>query len=144
MNFQILNHFINKQDYDATIHKEILDALTREDESILDICEERAISEMKSYMAGRYDVEAIFNARGSERHPLILMMAIDIATYHIFTIHNPQKLTGIRKDRYERAVEWLKHVSRGQVIIEGAPPKPEGERASEYRMHSNPKRVNHF
>lgn len=59
------------------------DALTRQDAAIIDICEERAISEMKSYLAPVYDVEAVFGARGEERHPLVLMMALDIAVYHI-------------------------------------------------------------
>lgn len=78
-----MSQFINPTDYDATVHREILDALTRQDAAIIDICEERAISEMKSYLAPVYDVEAVFGARGEERHPLVLMMALDIAVYHI-------------------------------------------------------------
>lgn len=52
-----MSQFINPTDYDATVHREILDALTRQDAAIIDICEERAISEMKSYLAPVYDVE---------------------------------------------------------------------------------------
>lgn len=59
--------YIEPNDYDASVHREIIDAITREDNSILDICEDRAIEEMKSYMAGRYDVDRIFAARGEER-----------------------------------------------------------------------------
>ena len=71
-----MTQYIEPNDYDASVHREIIDAITREDNSILDICEDRAIEEMKSYMAGRYDVDRIFAARGEERHPLILMMCI--------------------------------------------------------------------
>ncbi|MBQ4519831.1 MAG: DUF1320 family protein [Bacteroidaceae bacterium] len=106
-----MSQFINPTDYDATVHREILDALTRQDAAIIDICEERAISEMKSYLAPVYDVEAVFGARGEERHPLVLMMALDIAVYHIFCIHNPQKLSSIRQDsmfvpKAERVTIW--------------------------------------
>ena len=75
-----MTHFIDPEDYDATVHRDIIDSLTRGDNSILDICEDRAIAEMKSYLSARYDVENIFSARGTERHPLVLMMCLD----HVF------------------------------------------------------------
>ena len=72
------------------------------------------------------------------------MMVIDIAVYHIFCIHNPQKLSQIRKDRYERAVEWMRAVADEEISIEGVPMLPEDERASKASLmfKSNRKRVN--
>ena len=116
-----MSKFINPEDYDASIHREILGSLTRDDESIVEICEDRAIAEMRGYLSARYDVDAIFSAEGDARNQLVLMMAIDIAVYHIFSIHNPQKMSQIRKDRYERAVEWLKQVAAFKITIDGAP-----------------------
>lgn len=141
-----MSAFIDIQDYDASIHREILDALTRSDESIVEICEDRAIAEMRGYLSVRYDANALFAATGSERNQLILMMAIDIAVYHLFCIHNPQKLSQIRKDRYERAVEWLKQVASFKITVDGAPKLPEDERKQEspWSMTSNPKRTTHL
>ena len=34
-----MTHFIDPEDYDATVHRDIIDSLTRGDNSILDICE---------------------------------------------------------------------------------------------------------
>lgn len=120
-------NFIQTSDYDATIHREILDALLRKDSpnydpQIIDICEDRAVSEMRSYLNKQYDCDAIFSATGTRRHALILMFAIDITVYHIFCQHNPYKMSQIRKDRYDRALEWLKGVMRGDITIDGAPP----------------------
>ncbi len=42
-----MSNFINIEDYDASIHRDILDALTREDASLVEICEDRAIAEMR-------------------------------------------------------------------------------------------------
>lgn len=139
-------NFIQPEDYDASIHSEILDALIRKDYAIVEICEERAIAEMRSYLSARYDCDALFNAEGTERHPLVLMMAIDIAVYHIFCIHNPQKMSQVRIDRYERAVEWLKQVSKQAIGIDGAPLLPEDDRKDNapWLMRSNPKRSNHL
>lgn len=141
-----MSNFINIEDYDASIHRDILDALTREDASLVEICEDRAIAEMRGYLSGRYDCDAIFSASGTDRHQLVLMMALDIAIYHIFSIHNPMKLSQLRKDRYERAIEWLKAVAAGTISIDGAPLATEEKQiaAQSFRMVSNPKRQNHF
>lgn len=126
-----MDNFIQLTDYDASIHREILDALLRSgtadyDPQIIEVCEDRAIAEMKGYLSKTYDCEAIFSATAKERHPLILMFALDIAIYHIFCQHNPYKISQIRQDRYERAVNWLKGVMKGDVTIEGAPRLDEG------------------
>ena len=125
-----MTNFINIEDYDATIHREILDSLLRKesasyDPQIIEICEDRAVAEMRSYMNKTYDCNAIFSATGDDRHALILMFAIDITVYHIFCQHNPYKIAKIRQDRYDRAVEWLKGVMKGDITIDGAPLLPE-------------------
>ena len=125
-------NFITIDDYDATIHREILDSLLRTesasyDPQIIEICEDRAVAEMRSYLNKTYDCEAIFSATGSDRHALILMFAIDITVYHIFCQHNPYKMAKIRQDRYDRAIEWLKGVMRGDITIDGAPLLPDEE-----------------
>lgn len=127
-----MGNFIDITDYDASIHKEILDSLLRQgtadyDPQIVEICEDRAVSEMRSYLNKKYDCNEIFEARGAGRHALVLMFAVDIAIYHIFCQHNPYKMSKIRQDRYDRAIEWLKGVMRGDVTIDGAPPLPADE-----------------
>lgn len=139
-----MSQFVDIKDYDASVHREILDALVRDDETLVEICEDRAIAEMRGYLSKRYDCNSIFSASGEERNQLILMMVIDIAVYHIFCIHNPQKLSQVRKDRYERAVEWMKAVANEEVSIDGAPLLPEEDRARKAALmfKSNPKRIN--
>lgn len=141
-----MSKFINSEDYDASIHREILDSLTRNDDAIIEICEDRAILEMRGYLSTRYDVDAIFSAEGTDRNQLVLMMAVDIAVYHLFSIHNPKNMSQIRKDRYERAVEWLKQVAAFKITIDGAPKLPEEvqKQNSPWLMSSNPKRTNHL
>lgn len=143
-----MGRFISKEDFDATVHRDILEALTRQDDAVVEICTDRAISEMRCYLAARYDCDAVFSATGTERNQLVLMMLTDMAVYHLFSIHNPQKLSQLRKDRYDRAVEWMKAVRRGDLSVDGLPPaqkSPEEATASSpYQMRSNPKRINHF
>lgn len=121
-----MENFITLQDYDASIHREILDSLLRQgttdyDPQIIEICEDRAVAEMRGYLNKVYDCNAIFSARGAERNALILMFAIDITIYHIFCQHNPYKMSKIREDRYNRAIEWLKGIMKGDITIDNAP-----------------------
>ena len=57
-----MSKFIELTDYDASIHREILDAVTREDNAVVEICEDRAIAEMRCYLSKRYDCDRIFTA----------------------------------------------------------------------------------
>ena len=137
-----MSQFINPEDYDASIHREILDALIREDESLLEVCEDQAIAEMRGYLSSRFDCDKIFAATGSERHPLVLMYAKDITLYHVFCIHNPQKISKIRIDRYERSLEWLKGVAKFEISVEGRPALAEDSTKlnSAFQMRSYPRR----
>lgn len=138
--------FITSDDYKSSIHDEILDSLVRNDNEVIEICEDRAISEMRSYMSGRYDCDTIFSKTGDDRHPLILMIALDITIFHIFCIHNPQKLSQMRKDRYDRAIEWLTAVSKGNINIDGATilAQEDAKSHDNHIMSSNKQRQHHF
>ena len=137
-----MSQFINPEDYDASIHREIRDALIREDESLLEVCEDQAIAEMRGYLSSRFDCDKIFAATGSERPPLVLMYAKDITLYHVFCIHNPQKISKIRIDRYERSLEWLKGVSKFEISVEGLSALDEDSTKlnSAFQMRSYPRR----
>ena len=79
-----MGRFISKEDFDATVHRDILEAVTRQDDAVVEICADRAISEMRCYLSGRYDCDAVFSATGKERNQLVLMMLTDMAVYHLF------------------------------------------------------------
>jgi phage gp36-like protein len=141
-----MSAFITIPDYDSRIHKEILDALVRDDETIIEIVEDQSIALMRSYLNNRYDCDTIFSATEGNRNQLILSIALDITVYNIFCIHNPQKISSVTKDRYDRAIEWLRQVNKGQASIDGAPLLPPEKLAdnSPYLTRSNHKRVNHY
>lgn len=75
-----MSKFVELTDYDASIHRDILDALVREDETVIEVCEDRAIAEMRCYLGKRYDCNKIFAATGENRNQLVLMMVIDITS----------------------------------------------------------------
>lgn len=145
-----MSNFIERTDYDAALHREILSSLLRETSAggqpnpdynpqVIEACEDNAIALMRSYLSNSYDCEAIFSARGAERHQLILMFAVDIAVYNILSLSNPQKMSKTREERYTRAIEWLKEVYRRDLPIEGAPrlPKDQQEGNSPWQIQAD-------
>ena len=140
-------NFITREDYPSSIRTEFLDRVIREDENILEIVENQAVAEMKGYLSARYDCDDAFSKTGDGRNDLLLMFAKDIAVYHLCSIREGL-MTQTRIDRYERAVEWLKGVQKGEVTVDGlARVKEEagsGSSSSEFQMRSDRKRINHF
>lgn len=139
-----MSNFITIEDYDASINAEILNAITRNDAAIIEVAEDRAIQEMEGYLVSRYDTNNIFNKTGTSRHKLILMFAIDIALYHLHSIHNPAKLPQLRQERYDRAIEWLRQVSKGMINPKGLALLTPSSDHGQFLYGSNNKRQNHF
>lgn len=136
--------FIESTDYPASIHAEILTALSRNTPTVIDECEERAIEEMKGYLSARYNVDEIFNKTGSARNKVILQYALDIAIYRLHIIHNPQKITEARVALYEQALEWLKQVNKGLINPPDLPVLTPQSEFGLFQYGSNLKRSNHF
>ena len=136
--------FLVKADFSSAIHTEILDAMTRNDDTIVDVAIDTAITEMKGYLTARYDVDAIFNTTGTGRHPVILAFAKDIALYHLHCVHNPNKLPEMRTKRYERAMEWLKSVNALKINPDLPTATIAEPDKKQIQFGSNPKRQNHY
>jgi phage gp36-like protein len=149
-----MSDFILLTDYPASIHAEILQAIIRNDETIVDIAEDAAIELMSGYLNSRYDVSAIFAQRGAARNPILLAFAKDIVLYDLYSAHAPQKISENRVKRFERAIKWLEDVQAQHINPVGLPPisvgddggsgSGSGNLATGIITASNQKRNNHY
>lgn len=76
-----------------------------------------------------------------QRNKVIMMYLCDITIYHLHASINPRNIPELRGIRYDRAVQWLRDVSR--LIINPELPlvgQEEPERVKQIRYGSNPKR----
>lgn len=142
--------FLSTEELNTHLYQEIIDCVSRrEDEqeelTILQASIDAAISEMKGYLSD-YNIEEIFGATGDDRHPLLLTFAKDITIWHFLNLSNPSADLALRKARYERAIEWLKGVQKGDIIPDlPDPEEPEdGSQSGAIRHGSNERRENHF
>ena len=79
--------FITPEELETHLYKENIEAISREDETILTAAIDAAIEEAYGYL-GAYDRKRIFEATGSQRNALLLIFVKDIAVWHFVNLCN--------------------------------------------------------
>lgn len=137
--------FITDDDYSVLIRDEIKEVLLENySVSKLRAAEQMAINQVKNYLAGKYDVTAIFEAVGTDRNEHIVMTVIDCALYHLYSGTIAKNMTEIRATRYQDAIDWLKLVAKGDATADLPKKKNEnGEVLQGIKISSRYKLNNH-
>ena len=78
----------------------------------------------------RYDVKKIFGQRGAERNALLVSHTATIAKWYIVELCNADYIYQHAKDRYDRAVAWLKQLAKGDINLEDLPLLEIGEQGA--------------
>lgn len=131
---------ITQEELKTVLYSYQLEEITEGDDDIVLANIEAAIEEVKSYLASRYDVAVIFSQEGNERNPLLVEYLKNIALYHILRLANVDMIYQEAKERYDRAINWLKLVQKGELsptlpILENET----GESVTPFRMGSHQK-----
>lgn len=124
--------FLEKDDLKNSIYNYQVDQITEGNDDIVLQAIAAAEEEVRSYLSGnykrewtdgrlRYDVDAVLNATGTERNALILSHMATIAKWYIVELCNADIIYEIAKERYDRAVEWLKDLAKGNVNLSTLP-----------------------
>ncbi len=108
--------FLSDEDYAVVIGDDALKVVSRASAEIRRNAELEAMEEMSGYLRPAFDCDAIFSASGTDRNPLVVMRAVDIALYHLVASLPQTMGIEIRKERYERAIEWLEGIQAGKII----------------------------
>jgi len=138
-------------DFKTHLYTEIMDEITRADESIIQTALDRGIAQAKGYCS-RYAIPAIFGTADEEatvKDPQLAGIIKDLALWHFLQLGNTNIEMSRAQAAYEYAVSWLKDLQKGMVQPEGWPyhdtstdaTPPEGNAVA---WSSNTKRSNHF
>ena len=130
--------FLRKEDLKNNIYSYQVEQITEGDESILLQALDTAEQEVKSYFytndkkeyldgRPRYDTEAIFAKRGEERNALVVSLCLSVAKWSIVDLCNADIIYDHAKERYDRAIEYLKRLAKGEVNISSLPIVPRTE-----------------
>lgn len=109
--------FLSQTDYNVQVRSEIARVIdTTEQRTKIKLAEDMAISQMKNYLSSRYDLNAIFieaDQVPDTRDMFLVMTAIDLTLYHLWSKEGGNNIPQTRIDRYGDAIEWLKAVQKG-------------------------------
>ena len=136
--------FLNNEEMKTHLYAENISIIQRDDETILTAAIQGATIEARGYLKA-YDVEKVFSSEGEERNPLLLIFVKDIATWHFLVLCNAGHELKLRQDRYDRAIQWLKGVQRGDIDPDLPVMASEsGQGTGIIKFGSNPPRGQHF
>ncbi len=136
--------FIAVEELTTHLYQENIDVIARADNTIVMAAIDTATQEAKGYLSD-YDRDEIFSQVGSNRNALLLTLVKDVAVWHFINLSNAGSDMELRQLRYERAIDWLKSVRRGDVT----PDLPKliddtGKVRGGVIAGSNPKKTQHF
>lgn len=124
--------FLQKEDLKNNIYNYQIDQITEGDDGIVLQAMASAEEELRSYLQGnhkkeyldgrlRYNVDAILSATGEDRNAMLLNCAINIAKWNIVDLCNADIIYEQTKERYDRAIDWLKQLAKGDVNLSNLP-----------------------
>lgn len=135
--------FITKPDLGHTLYPEIRDLLARFSEAVITEKCSVAESEIETWLAAKYHIRPELEKIGNARNSLLMQTAVDMAIYHLYALAGTV-IPNIRVKRYEDAIERLKYLATGKILLAGVPATPtQGPAAtlvSGVLFGSNPKR----
>lgn len=149
--------FLVKEDLKNNIYSYQVEQITEGDDTIvlqaLDTAEQEVKSyfytnDKKEYLDGRprYDAEAIFAKRGEERNALVMSLCLSVAKWYIVDLCNADIIYDHAKERYDRAIEYLKRLAKGEVNISSLPIVPRTEESEQQTppfVYGSRKKYNH-
>lgn len=139
--------FLTPKELKTHLYREDIALIQGDDDTILLSSIDAAVAEARGYLA-RYDVAAVFGAVGEARNALLLTFVKDIAVWHFLNLCNSGNDLDLRRFRYERAIDWLKAVQRGDVTPDLPIRDEDGDGRDDgpgdFLYGSNPKRSQHF
>lgn len=121
--------FIDIEELKSVAYSYQVQEITEADDDIVYMAIAAATDEAKSYLRpnnkktwqdGRplYDCDTIFAATGTNRHALLLEITKNLALWYIIRLCNVDMLFDNVKDRYDRAITWLKQVNKGEITLD--------------------------
>jgi hypothetical protein len=120
--------FITADELKTVAYQYQISEITESDDDIVEQAIATGIEEVKGYLRsnnkkeyqdGRlvYDVQAIFSDTGSNRNPLLLQYTKVVALWHLLILCNVDILHEHVKERYDRVIDYLKKVNKGDVTL---------------------------
>ena len=121
--------FISREDLNNSLFEEIIDAVTRKSDTRVEYGIKTAIERVKSYLAGRYDLDKLFAAEGEDRNYMVVDITANIALYIIADVLEEMPVT--IQSSYDETKKLLEDLQAGKAILPGVPAPTDPETGEE-------------
>lgn len=132
--------FIEASEIKTHLQDYQVEQITNGDVSIVISAIDAAVAEVKSYIASRYDTDAIFSQTGRNRSQLIVIHVKNIAVWNLMRLANVDAIYERYRDAYNDTINYLTKVSEG-TLVPDLPYRqtPDGTPPGTLQISSNPK-----
>ncbi|WAC40572.1 hypothetical protein [Pedobacter sp. SL55] len=157
--------FITKKEFETHVFPEIINAISRNDQSKLKMAIEAAITQVSGYLS-RYKINEILatpppvytDVTDDDEEEIDEELSIildpyaslrtwvkDVTKWHFINLVNPNIDLALSRSRYEDAISELQKIQAGRVAPNGWPlaEQPQGA-TGQFHIVSSTKRQNHF
>lgn len=142
--------YLQIEDLKNNIYNYQVEQITQGDESIvlqaLDTAEQEVksyfyINQKKIFLDGRkiYDVDKIFSAKGNDRNALLVSLCLSVAKWYIVDLCNADIIYQHAKERYDRAIEYLQKINKGEVSLGNIPTLQDTNQDSQQKENNHNK-----
>ncbi len=110
--------FLTPAELSTHLHDYQVEQISAGDTSIALSAISTAQAQVRSYLATRYDCDAIFAATGTNRDALVLHLVKSLAAYHLVRLANPDAIYERYRDDYRDAIDTLTRLSDGTSVAD--------------------------
>ena len=133
-------NYITKDEITSLITLNVLDDITDDNDSLLNMAESVSLSELDSYIGHKYKLDEEWLQTGNDRNLFLVSTIIDIMLYHLHSRLTPSNIPQVRFDRYSKAVSWMDDVAKGKLTPNLSPKDKDFDtRSSESLFGFSPK-----
>ena len=113
--------YIDKDDLISLSFERFIDESSENDTKILDEIEATQIGIIKSLLASRYNVAAIFDETDPIKDEILTNILATLVLYGIIRRNAPRKVTTDLKEERDRANSTLEKIATGRITLHGLP-----------------------
>lgn len=114
--------FINKNELKSVAVPAVVEKAINSDDEVVDIIIDETEDVMRSYLSGRFDVEAIFSAEDVDRSGVVVKHFKKIVIDEIYK-RKTGGLNDVTQLGYDEAMTWLTDVANGKIEAGDLPTK---------------------
>lgn len=113
--------YLEKEDLITDAFERFIDESSKDDETVLDKAEERAIAFVKTMIGSRYNVALIFDEAAPIINEMLVQIISRIVLYRVIKRNAARKVPTDYKEDYDEAIKWLNDIATGKTPLGGLP-----------------------